>query len=51
MVDKIVQMSKQDIFGNELVGASMKVIDKNDNVVDSWVSNTTPHRIENLTER
>ena len=24
MIDKIVEMSKQDVFGNELVGASMK---------------------------
>jgi len=50
MIDKIVEMSKQDVFGNELVGASMKVIDKNNNIVDSWVSEITPHKIENLVE-
>lgn len=50
MVDKIVEMSKQDIFGNELVGASMKVTDKNNNIVDSWVSDIIPHQIQNLVE-
>lgn len=50
MVDKIVEMSKQDVFGNELVGASMKVADKNNNIVDSWVSDIIPHKIQNLVE-
>ena len=49
-IDKIVEMSKQDVFGNELVGASMKVLDKNSNIVDSWVSDIIPHKIENLIE-
>lgn len=48
-VDKIV-ISKQDVTTKqELKGATLVVKDSNGNVVDSWVSTTTPHEIINLT--
>ena len=50
MVDKIVDMSKQNIGGEEIEGAKMQVLDKEGNVVDEWVSGKEPHIIENLKE-
>ena len=51
MVDKIVDMSKVDLAGEEIVGAKIQVLDKETNtIVDEWVSEKTPHRINNLTE-
>lgn len=50
LVDKIVEMSKKDIAGNELEGAELKVYDKNGYVVDEWVSDKMPHPINNLVE-
>lgn len=50
MVDKIVEMSKVDIGGNEIEGATIQVFDKDGNVVDEWVSEKKPHQIKNLVE-
>lgn len=50
MIDKIVEMSKKDIAGNELEGATIQVIDKRGKIVDEWVSSNEPHRIKNLIE-
>lgn len=44
-----VDLSKTDITGEpELEGAELSVIDANGNVIDSWTSTTTPHKIEGL---
>ena len=50
MIDKIVEMSKQDIGGNEIEGAKMQVFDKDGNVVDEWTSEKDVHKIKNLVE-
>lgn len=50
MIDKVVTMTKQDIGGNEVEGAELKVIDEDNNVVDEWTSTKEPHRINNLVE-
>ena len=50
MVDKIVEMSKKDIAGDELEGAKMQVFDKKGNIVDEWTSEKQPHKIKNLVE-
>ncbi len=50
MIDKIVEMSKNDIAGNEIEGAKLKVIDKSENVIDSWTSTKEPHKIKGLIE-
>ena len=50
MIDKIVEMTKTDIGGEELEGAKIQVFDKDNNLVDEWVSSKEPHRINNLVE-
>lgn len=51
LIDKIVEMSKKDIVGNELEGATMIVTNtKTKNIVDKWISGKEPHRINNLIE-
>lgn len=50
MIDKIVEMSKVDIAGEEIEGATIQVLDKDSKVVDEWVSSKEPHKIKNLVE-
>lgn len=51
LVDKVVEMSKQDIGGNEIEGATMIVTsNKTKNIVDKWISGKEPHKINGLIE-
>ncbi len=50
MIDKIVEISKTDIAGEEIEGASLKVYDKDNNIVDEWVSEKEAHKVSGLTE-
>src|SRR5699024_6215342 len=50
MKDKIVSMSKVDIGGVEIEGAKIQVFDKNNNLIDEWISTKEPHKIKNLKE-
>ena len=50
MVDKIVEMYKKNIAGEEIEGAKIQVLDKNGEIVDEWVSSKEPHKIKNLVE-
>lgn len=50
MIDKVVEMSKVDVGGEEIEGATIQVIDKDGNIVDEWVSKKEPHKINNLVE-
>ena len=50
MTDKIVEMTKKNIEGDEIEGASMKVFDKEGNLVDEWISEKEAHKINNLKE-
>lgn len=50
MIDKIVEISKADIAGEEIEGASLKVYDKDNNIVDEWVSEKDAHKVSGLTE-
>lgn len=50
MIDKIVEVSKIDIAGEEIIGATLRVLDKDDNVVDEWVTEKEPHKVKGLTE-
>ena len=50
MIDKVVEMSKVDIGGNEIEGAKMQVLDDEGNIIDEWVSEKEPHKIKNLEE-
>ena len=50
MKDKIVSMTKTDIGGEEVEGAKIQVFDKDNNIVDEWISTKEEHRITNLKE-
>ena len=50
MIDKIVTVAKIDANGNPVVGAEMQVLDANGNVMDSWTTDGTGHRVCNLRE-
>ncbi len=50
MVDKVVEMSKVNIAGNEIEGATIQVKGKDGKVIDEWVSAKEPHIINNLVE-
>ena len=50
MIDKVVEMTKKNIAGNEIEGAKMQVFDKDNKVVDEWLSAKEPHKINNLIE-
>lgn len=51
MIDKIVEMSKKNIAGDELEGATIVVTNtRTKNIVDKWVSGKEPHRIQGLIE-
>lgn len=50
MVDKVVDMSKVDIGGEEIEGATIQVLDEEDNVIDEWVSGKEAHKISGLEE-
>lgn len=49
-VNHKITISKKDVAGEELPGASMKVLDKDGNVVDEWTSGVQPHQVKNLVE-
>ena len=50
MIDKIVEMTKEDIGGKKVEGAELKVVDKDGKIVDSWISTNEAHRIKGLIE-
>lgn len=44
-----LDVSKTDITGeNELAGATLTILDKEGNIVDTWVSDGTAHRIDRI---
>ncbi len=43
-----VSISKTDIYGKELTGAKMQLIDVNGKVVDEWISGDEAHLISNI---
>lgn len=51
MIDKVLEISKQDIARNELEGATLVVTNtKTKNIVDKWVSGKEPHKVNGLIE-
>ncbi len=51
MIDKIIEISKQDIAGNELEGATLVVTNtRTKNIVDKWVSTNEAHKVSGLIE-
>ena len=44
-----VKISKTDITGDvEIPGAKLTILDKDDQVVESWISTSEPHYVEKL---
>ncbi|MBR6581198.1 MAG: hypothetical protein IKK66_07840, partial [Ruminococcus sp.] len=43
-----VEISKQDIYGDELAGAEMQLINENGELIDEWVSDGTNHVVTEL---
>ena len=43
-----VEVSKVDVYGEELIGAKMQLIDSDGNVVDEWTSDGTNHVVTEL---
>lgn len=43
-----VDVSKQDVYGNELEGAKMQLIDKDGIIIDEWVSAKEKHTVTKL---
>ena len=43
-----VSISKEDLYGNELTGASMQLIDENGKIVEEWTSDGENHIITNI---
>lgn len=50
MIDKMVTVSKADMGGKEVKGAEMSVTDTDGNVIDSWTSDGTEHKVNGLEE-
>ncbi|WP_294469496.1 SpaA isopeptide-forming pilin-related protein [uncultured Ruminococcus sp.] len=43
-----LNVSKKDIYGNELKGASMQILDSEGNIFTEWVSDGTIHTVTNI---
>lgn len=43
-----VEIAKQDIYGEELAGAEMELIDENGDTIDKWTSDGTNHVVTEL---
>lgn len=50
MIDKMVTVAKVDMGGKEVKGAEMSVTDTDGNVIDSWTSDGTEHKVNGLEE-
>ena len=50
LIDKVVEISKEDIAGKEIEGAKLQVLDKDGNVIDEWESGKEPHKVTGLEE-
>ncbi len=50
VIDKMVTVSKVDMGGKEVKGAEMNVTDTDGNVIDSWTSDGTEHKVNGLEE-
>ena len=50
MIDKIVEISKEDISGKEIDGAKLQVLDADGNLIEEWISGKEPHKVTGLEE-
>lgn len=50
MIDKVVEMTKEDIAEKEIEGAELEVRNDKNEIVDSWTSTKEAHKIKGLEE-
>ena len=50
LINKVVEISKEDIAGKEIEGAKLQVIDTDGNVIDEWTSGKETHKVNGLEE-
>ena len=50
LIDKVVEISKEDVSGKEIEGAKLQVIDEDGNLIDEWTSTKEPHIVKGLEE-
>ncbi len=50
LINKVVEISKEDISGKEIEGAKLQVIDTDGNVIDEWTSGKEAHKVNGLEE-
>lgn len=50
LINKVVEISKEDISGKEIEGAKLQVIDADGNVIDEWTSGKEAHKVNGLEE-
>ena len=50
MIDKVVEISKEDISGKEIEGTKLQVLDKDGNIIDEWISEKEAHKVKGLKE-
>ena len=48
MIDKQMIVTKTEVGGKEVPGATITVVDENDEVMDTWTSTTEEHPVNNL---
>ena len=44
-----IAFSKEDLYGNEIIGAELQLIDENGEIIEFWISDGENHIITNLT--
>ena len=50
LINKVVEISKEDISGKEIEGAKLQVLDADGNVIDEWTSGKEAHKVTGLEE-
>lgn len=50
LINKIVEISKEDVSGKEIEGAKLQILDADGNVIDEWISEKEAHKVTGLEE-
>ena len=50
LINKVVEISKEDVSGKEIEGAKLQILDADGNVIDEWISEKEAHKVTGLEE-
>ncbi len=50
LINKVVEISKEDVSGKEIEGAKLQILDVDGNVIDEWISEKEAHKVTGLEE-